>query len=209
MRNFCLSRWCVLLILTAVFVREAIASDSLSDGEAVVTLKHDQPCFSFPVDDATRGNHFFLYEISVSFNKGLAAHPSTASWKLRVDQGNRQHFGKAGNPEQCIEYGTAILAKSQPTAVPLEANIPYQVLLTIYSTENSSSSGSIRTYHSIFCLGLDSNKRKMIVKTHFNLTAGKYACDGQTEPQTVRPPLSEPARGAGRPASSSQTLPPR
>lgn len=154
----------------------AFASDSIADGEVVVTLRNSQPCFSYPLDEATKKNKFFLHKIEVSFNKGLAAYPSTKSWELKINQANRPLFTNPNTPEQCIEYGTATPTQTPSPVIPIEINIPHRVFLTIYSPEIASSSASIRSYYNDFCLSLGTSNNKILIRPVFNPSTGVFKC---------------------------------
>jgi len=175
MRNCYLNKLCFLTLL--VVKSDVFASDSIADGKAVVTLRNNQPCFSFPLDETTKKIKFLLYKIEVYFNKGQAAYPSTKTWVLKINEENKKFFNNPNTPEQCIEYGVSTPNNNSTVAIPVEINVPYQVFLTIYSPEIASSSASIRSYYSDFCLILGATHNKIVVNPKFNSSTGVFQCE--------------------------------
>ena len=174
MKNYCLNK--LLFLILSLTINNAFASDSLADGEAIVTVQNGQPCFSYPLDEATKKNKFHLYEIEVYENKG-GNYSSIKYWDLDINPQNRKSIISLNAPEQCFEYGVVPpLTKHNVHAIPIKINTPYRVFLTIYSPEIASSSASFRTYFNDFCLTLDTNNKKTVIIPEFNSSKGVFEC---------------------------------
>jgi hypothetical protein len=108
MRYIYLSEALFLLALATGGSSSCVAGDSLADGNVIISLRNDQPCFSVALDDATRNRRFFLYEVSVNSRSGPAADAGAQYWTLRLDRIAGERLGGIVAPGGCVEYGANI-----------------------------------------------------------------------------------------------------
>jgi hypothetical protein len=143
----------LLFLLSAAFSAHAFQparnQPYYSDGEAVVTIKNNLPCFSYPRDKEVvskekKGIPYGLHSIGLIAN---ARRPQDfkGRWELQHDDGLRHQLDR---PEACIEYGS--LPSHMNALVPtelLQLNVPYEISMSLYT-----SKGHNRIYSSFFCL---------------------------------------------------------
>ena len=160
--------------LTLLIATSADARSSLADGQAVVSLQNDQPCFSYPLDQVTAKYKFIPSLVEVFLNdKQDAAASGAKLWEFRRTRA--QLLSNEPPPaDRCVEYGTPPPGGSPASATPLEVNTPYRDYMTVFSAEPGS--GGNRIYYEDFCITLDAHSGKSIAKAVHNRATNRFGC---------------------------------
>ncbi|MEA5115916.1 MAG: hypothetical protein VB050_18020 [Geobacteraceae bacterium] len=147
---------CLLIVLTPSTVT---AKRRQNDGEVVITMRNGQPCFSYPMDNEIRKKKYYFYSLAVSNKRPN----DSGGWAIQIANSNKKGLLEPNNPERCIKYGV-ITPKMEEifTAVPLLANTPYHVRLSV---SGAAEEGALveRVYRSDFCLSRNAKGEKIIV----------------------------------------------
>ena len=169
----CCRRSFLVAPLTLLIATSAFARSSLADGQAVVSLQNDQPCFSYPLDKVTAKFKFTPYLVEVFLNNEDAAASSAKVWEFRLTRA--QLLSNEPPPaDRCVEYGKPPPGGDHASATPLEVNTPYRVYMTMFSAEPGS--GGNRSYYEDFCITLDAQNGKSIAKAVHNPLTNRFIC---------------------------------
>mgnify|MGYP001559953817 CR=1 FL=1 len=155
---------------------QAGAISSISDGELVISLRNDAPCFSYPADDATQKRNYVFASLEMSWSDKVSSLPGVAAWYIGV---NPSEYGLANpsSPATCIGYGDHYpgALENKGPAKPIRYDVPYRAHMRIAS-QRPLEEYFERKYESWFCLSRDATGATVLLKAERNRATSKYEC---------------------------------
>ena len=135
---------CLIICLLVTIPITAMAKRA-RDGEAVITLRSAQPCFSYPQDEEIKKGDYLFDYLAVS---KAGPQGDTGGWVIQLADYHKKILVEPNSPATCIRYGAIPPSAEEIThAKPLAFNTPYRAFLRV-----STASGSEQRYASDFCL---------------------------------------------------------
>lgn len=156
-----------LLVLGWLAANAAWAFSSISDGDLVVTLKDGKPCFSYPMDEATKKQPYFFGMLGVSWNNREASLPPHDIWELQSARGDYS----PSSPQTCLAYGIVEAGTRQNAPAAMQRyDVPYSAHLTVFAGYGE------RKYLGYFCLHRNSGAETILLKATYNDASQRYEC---------------------------------
>lgn len=150
------------------------ATSSIKDGDVVITLRNGNPCFSYPLDEATKKRNYSFELLGVSLNDREASLPGVKAWELGFSKADEKNLANPNSPETCIEYGVDYPGtKQKAPAALIRFDVPYRVFLHV-----STDTGAFyeRKYLSEFCISHNATGDRIILEAKYNNATNKYEC---------------------------------
>lgn len=147
-----------LILLLIIFVSSmCCAFKSMKQGDAVITMRGGQPCFSYPQDEVIKKNPYSFNFLSVSELVPFGGD----GWTIQAATPEGKGLLEPNNPAACIKYGGPHPGTKDwfDPAKPLKMNTPYQVGIVVAPKTSTLE----RRYTADFCLTRDGKGNKTIV----------------------------------------------
>ena len=156
-----------------VFVDNAIAMSRISDGDLIISLRDERPCFSYPIDEETKKGGYSFGYLSVIWNDGVSSLPGHLAWELELAPGSKD-LANPSSQESCVGYGYRYpgTQEKEGPAKPIRYGIPYNAHMMISTTGVFSK----RKYETWFCLNRDLTGAIVLLKAERNRSTSKYEC---------------------------------
>jgi hypothetical protein len=155
-----------LLILVLILFPINSAAKRGWDEKAIITLRDNQPCFSYPPNGETRKRPYAFDYLAIT---KAGPRGGAGGWVIQLASYDKKIPVEPNSPKTCIKYGALppMAAEVNPVS-PLEFDTPYRAYLSI-----STASGSEIRYASDFCL--IRNSKGEVVLTGVDWEHTKYA----------------------------------
>ncbi len=172
MKYSCLKSLIVLLLV--MIPVSANAKQFKIHGDAVITLRNGQPCFSYPKDKEIRKGPYAFSYLAVSKDGPQGG----VRWDVDMINLERKGLIEPDNPVTCVNYGIPNSGmKARRIAEPLMFNTPYKVLISVAKTDTLKSSYiEERNYRSSFCLKRNAMGETILVGTDWDSNAYEPHC---------------------------------
>jgi hypothetical protein len=160
---------CLLVIFTPATVN---AMKSMKQGDAVVTMRNGNPCFSYPQDKEIQKRPYSFGYLHVDKLGSIGG----GGWVIQITRSDRKGLLDPNSPETCIEYGIHHPGtEDMEPAKPLQVDTPYEVRFVVYPIY-SDGGGDERRYLSYFCVSRNENGESVLVSAEVNKQIGGFQC---------------------------------
>lgn len=166
-----------LIFLLFVLIPTTSSAKSDRNAEAIVTLRDDRPCFSYPRKKKTSETRYSFGYLSVSEIGPYAR----GKWEISIsDPYEKKGLLEPDSLGACIKYGiTNPGMKAKQAAEPLQFNTPYRVHLIVDTMPKFVNEWR---YGSDFCLSRNAKRETIIVGVDWDDKADAPRCLKPGEP---------------------------
>ncbi|MBT1072768.1 hypothetical protein [Pelotalea chapellei] len=135
-----------LICCLVVLLPATVIARSNKDADAVVTLRDDKPCFSYPKDEEILKRPYSFSYLGVSKNTGGVV------WEIQITSYERKGLIEPNSPENCIGYGIVNPGmKEDKAAKQLLPDLPYHVFISVAEAPGGRNSYD-RKFALDFCI---------------------------------------------------------
>lgn len=162
----------ILICLLLALMPTTSNAKSYKNAEAIITLRDDQPCISYPRDKEIRKWHYYFGYLSVSEIGPYAR----GKWQIGIsDPYEKKGLLEPNSVETCIKYGVPNPGmKTKQAAEPLQFNTPYRVRLSVLKPYEEG--GNEWWYASDFCLSRNAKGETIILNADWDDKADAPRC---------------------------------
>ena len=162
--NFFISFMCVFVPVSVN------AMSSIKDDNAIITMRNDNPCFSYPRDKEIQKVSYLFSYLSVSKNGPQGG----AGWEIGISNLDKRGLLDPNSLETCIEYGVLNPGmKEKQAAEPLLPETPYRVFIRVAEASGGRNIES-RKFLSDFCLSRNEKGEPTVVDAEWRNRGGWY-----------------------------------